>query len=86
MHKPNPSKKEKGKGKDESLFDQINKEKMLREIQKREEDPNYEGPLTPTAKPKAKAKPKRSRKGDPVVEEKEDSMFEQMRRARAEHE
>ena len=52
---------------------------MLREKQMREEDPNYEGPLTPTALPK------KPRKGE-QQEEKEDSIFEQMRRARAEHE
>lgn len=50
-----PAKDDKAQ-KDTSLFDQINKEKMLREMQKREKDPSYE-PLTPTAKmPKNKKK------------------------------
>ena len=66
--------------KDHSLFDQINKEKILREMQKREADPNYE-PLSPTAHPKKKPSSKH-----PHEEQKEDSMFEQMRRRRLEHE
>ena len=52
--------------KDKTLFDKINREKMLREMKKREADPSYKGPLSPTAHPKAR--------GDP--DDKEDSVFE----------
>ena len=48
------------------MFDKINREKMLREMKKREADPSYKGPLSPTAHPKAR--------GDP--DDKEDSVFE----------
>ena len=51
---------------------------MLREKQKRRADPSYK-PLSPTAKPK---KPH----GPALPDEKEDTVFEQMKRKRQEHE
>ena len=67
------------KQKDKSLFDQINKEKALREQQYKALDPSY-APLTPNAKPKVPVKHPDG--GD----EKESSMYEQMAAARRLHE
>ena len=71
--------KKKRQGKDEdakepSLFDQINKERLLRERQLREADPTYK-PLSPTGPPK-KGKGKTPASKQP--EAKEDTLFEQM--------
>lgn len=74
--------------KDKSLFDQINKERMLRERKMREADPSYE-PLSPTAHKPQKKKGKGipgGKKGKPAVEEKEDTLFEQMQKLRSDHE
>ncbi len=68
---------------DESLFDQINRERLARERKMREADPTYE-PLSPTAKPK-KGKKAPGKDGKPV-EEKEDTLFEQMQKLRSDHE
>ncbi len=75
--------------KDKSLFDQINKERMLRERKMREADPSYE-PLSPTAhkpsKKKGKGIPGGKKGGKPALEEKEDSLFEQMQKLKSDHE
>ena len=84
-----------GDKKDKSLLDQISREKMLRERQLRGADPDY-APLSPTAKPGKKRRPRYDSEEDSEndededeendEDEPEDTIFEQMRKRRLAHE